>query len=122
MGKGGLLEEEEGGQEGNRERGWDGRKGALNRVQGGRRSSEGKAKAQAKAMGRGRGRGPTGANTEAITLRTTNHKRVDHPNKVGGHYYSDGAPLHPSWEAARKRKAESAQVTGLFRGQKIRFD
>ncbi|KAF7504492.1 hypothetical protein GJ744_002172 [Endocarpon pusillum] len=103
-----------------RDEGWDVRKGAT--------SSEGASYGRRGARGRQEGRrfglgskGPTGANGEAITGKDrTGRDRNNVHGKTRVNGSADG-PLHPSWEAAKKRKAQNQKVTALFRGKKITF-
>lgn len=94
----------------NRDTGWDVRKGATTD------GAEGRRKWKSGRIGdrQDRRTKATGANGEAMAAT---RKRRDDPKKGDG----DG-PIHPSWEAAKKRKAQSAKVTDLFQGKKIRFD
>ncbi|ERF72792.1 hypothetical protein EPUS_04227 [Endocarpon pusillum Z07020] len=103
-----------------RDEGWDVRKGAT--------TSEGASYGRSRASGRQEGRrfglgskGPTGANNEAITGKDRTQRdqnNVHDSTRVNGN--AEG-PLHPSWEAAKKRKAQTQKVTALFQGKKITF-
>ena len=94
----------------NRDEGWDPRRGASGpddrskrgRGRGGLGSSGGEM-----AGARGRGRGPmsTGANSDPVSMRK--------PNPAAN------APLHPSWEAAKKAKEQKKAVQ--FQGKKVVF-
>lgn len=57
------------------------------------------------AGGRGRGRGGTQSGKD----------------QRGGGVFSHQLPLHPSWEASKKRKEQQGQILA-FRGKKIKFD
>jgi BUD22 len=96
-----------------RDAGWDPRMGAT----AGAGTAMGKRKGKGKGKGwqveGGRGLKATGANVEPVTRGK---------NKEKAKSTVDG-PVHPSWEAAKKRKQQQTQsVTGLFRGKKISFD
>jgi BUD22 len=97
-----------------RDAGWDVRKGAT---------ENGSSTAGIKGRGKWghdristRGRmGATGANSEAVAL-TSKKKRSQRDDAT------ETRPIHPSWEAARKRKLQNQKVTSLFQGKKISFD
>ncbi len=103
-----------------RDEGWDLRKGATTSE----RASNGRRRGSGRQDGRRFGpgsKGPSGANSEAITVkeRSEGNRNKGHSNsKVNGN--AEG-PIHPSWEAARKRKAQNQKVTALFQGKKITF-
>jgi len=108
------------GRSGDRDGGWDVRKGATAETgenSRGRQAGRGRGgKDRGMGFGKVRSTGPTGANGEAVAARST---RREDPKTGGGD--ADGGPIHPSWEAAKKRKAQRAKVTGLFQGKKITF-
>ena len=85
--------------------GWDARKGAVGG--GDRRRGKGVG---GDRFG-GRNAAPTGANGDAIGSRARTSKKE--AKKADG-------PLHPSWEAAKKRKEEGGKIE--FAGKKITFD
>lgn len=95
----------------NRDEGWDARRGASvgdergkrGRGRGGFRRESGRSRG-------GGGRGPmsSGANSDPIAMRKTKPKPAA------------DAPLHPSWEAAKKAKEQKKTVA--FQGKKVVFD
>ncbi len=120
---------------GGRDEGWDGKRGASD------------LPTDAKGRGRGRGKGrewansgrsgrkglvrATGANGEVVQLSEKRGRR----GGGGGERKAAAAgtakgedktgPLHPSWEAARKRKQihmRGSNVAGGFQGKKVVFD
>ena len=96
-----------------RDQGWDARKGALGenggRGRGGRREGgRGRGGGRDGRVGGSRGSKTTGANSELLKTR------------AGGAEAKKDGPLHPSWEAAKKRK--EAKVGAAFEGKKIVFD
>jgi BUD22 len=98
-----------------RDAGWDPRMGATAGAGTamGKRKGKGKGKGKGWQVGGGRGLKATGANVEPVTRGKSKEKAK---STVDG-------PVHPSWEAARKRKQQQTQsVTGMFRGKKISFD
>ena len=96
----------------NRDEGWDPRRGARDsddrgkrgrgRGRGGMRTSRGDGGEK------GRGRGPvrSGANSDPVSARKMKT--------------ATNAPLHPSWEAAKKAKEQ--KKTAAFQGKKVVFD
>ena len=108
----------------NRDRdvGWDSRKGAtddgaLNRRAKGKEKGKRGQRNTGRRSGEGR-LGPTGGNSEAMAVA---NKSKGRNSEVHGKANVNDGPLHPSWEAAKKRKAQSQKVTGLFQGKKITF-
>ena len=97
----------------NRDEGWDPRRGARGeddrgkRGRGRGRGGMGGSKGEV-VRGRGRGRGPmsSGANSDPVAARK--------PKPAAD------APLHPSWEAAKKAKEQKKAVA--FQGKKVVFD
>lgn len=88
---------------GNRNAGWDPKRGATD----GKMNSKGGMR-----IGRpSNTKGPTGSNGDVLGARKNLKEKV-----------KDG-PLHPSWEAAKKRKAQSKiTINGNVMGKKITFD
>ena len=89
-----------------RDSGWDARRGATER---------GERKGKDSYVKGGRGPRSSGANDEALGMR--GRRPPDGVKK------DDSGPLHPSWEAAKKRKeagSKSAAVTPT--GKKVTFD
>uniref|UniRef100_A0A1A8DY07 Serum response factor-binding protein 1 n=1 Tax=Nothobranchius kadleci TaxID=1051664 RepID=A0A1A8DY07_NOTKA len=66
--------------------------------------SNSKPRPEKDGRGRGRGRG---------VQRQKDHR--------GGHVSAHQPPLHPSWEASKKRKEQQGQILA-FQGKKIKFD
>jgi hypothetical protein len=91
-----------------RDQGWDPRKGAQG---GDARGSRARGRGVRSSGGKGGGGGQriTGANGDPVVVRA-DRKRA---NEAEG-------PLHPSWEAAKKRKKQKAVVA--FAGKKVVFD
>lgn len=92
----------------NRDEGWDPRRGARSSddVRGKRGRGRGRGGMQGGVRaGRGGNLGATGANSDPVLARKT--KAAE-------------APLHPSWDAAKKRKDENRNVA--FAGKKIVFN
>lgn len=87
--------------------GWDAKRGA---VDGARYDPRQKRFAKGSFV---RVRGPTGANGEAVVGDRSTRSSKPTTKKPEG-------PMHPSWEAARKRKQETGKVA--FAGKKITFD
>ncbi len=100
-----------------RDAGWDVRKGAIDG-----KDVRGKDKRVRYVNGRKvrerpRNDGkPTGANGEVVAGR----RNVGTQKKEGRS--DSGGPLHPSWEAAKKRKEQIQGTTGAFVGKKTTFD
>ncbi|KAF2149353.1 Bud-site selection protein [Myriangium duriaei CBS 260.36] len=94
-----VVAEAEGGK--GRDQGWDARRGATD-GRGGWRGRGGGGRG-----GRG-GHGATGANSESVKVK----------------HRDDEGKLHPSWEAAKKRKdaAAKGEAPVKFAGKKISFD
>lgn len=100
----------------NRDEGWDSRRGARDsdergkrgRRRGRRRGRGGLRMSRGDVGGEGRGRGPvrSGANSDPVSARKTK--------------LATNAPLHPSWEAAKKAKEQ--KKTAAFQGKKVVFD
>lgn len=91
-----------------RNSGWDAKRGAV-------ASGKYDPREKRKAGGGGftRSKGPTGANGEVVVgMRSTKSARPAAKKQEG--------PLHPSWEAAKKRKQETGKAA--FAGKKITFD
>lgn len=101
-----------------RDSGWDGRKGAIDASAAVKRKFQGKDK---RFAGKGKWE-PTGANSDAVTTMRSN--RVGSQKKMSGSANQNGneGPIHPSWEAARKRKLQGQKVMGTFQGTKITFE
>ena len=96
----------------NRDEGWDPRRGARDsddRGKRGRGRGRGGLRTTRGDVGeKGRGRGPvrSGANSDPVSERKTKP--------------ATDAPLHPSWEAAKKAKEQ--KKTAAFQGKKVVFD
>ena len=96
----------------NRDEGWDPRRGARDsddRGKRGRGRGRGGLRTSRGGVGeKGRGRGPmsSGANSNPVSARKTKP--------------AADAPLHPSWEAAKKAKEQ--KKTAAFQGKKVVFD
>ncbi len=105
---------------GHRDKGWDVRKGATasDGPSDGRKRGRGRQDGRRFGLG---GKGPTGANSEAVTSQDRTEKNRNHAHGNGKVNGSAEGPLHPSWEAAKKRKAQNQNVTALFQGKKITF-
>lgn len=89
-----------------RDEGWDPGKGAGGRERGGRGRGGGHDRGPERNYGlRSEGRG-SGANSDPVASRMKSGK--------------DEAPLHPSWEAAKKAKELKRNVA--FQGKKVVFD
>ncbi len=112
--------------------GWDPRKGATaSKVASNGPRKRGTARREARRPApRTRGPQSSGANSEAITAtrrRDRDHgvSRADAKAKPKVKPKADPerepGPIHPSWEAARKRKAQSQRAMALFSGTKITF-
>jgi BUD22 len=97
-----LLKRQADGKEG-RDAGWDVKKGATD-------ASKTRRNVWQDKKG-GRGLRATGANGEAVNIKSRDKSKGD-----------NNGPLHPSWEAAKKRKEKGQKVTGMFQGKKISFD
>jgi hypothetical protein len=98
-----------------RDAGWDARKGATEGRDRGRGFGN-------RMGGRGTNRRLTGANGDAVVGRRDfgagNHQvqaKAQEKEKKEG-------PLHPSWEAAKKRKEQGLGKTAAFVGKKVTFD
>lgn len=120
----------------NRDEGWDMRKGATSAGDGwegrwGKKRQNGRASAD-KARGTrwnvaadGEAGGTAGAGAEAGTGSAGRRDLVDRRAKKAKEEErkkKDERPIHPSWEAAKKKKLLHGQsVTALFRGTKITF-
>jgi hypothetical protein len=90
-----------------RDEGWDVRKGALSA-----NSTNGRGHRKVWRDGRlGRAMKATGANGEAVKPKDRTQSKEE-----------NAGPLHPSWEAARKRKSQGQRVMNMFQGKKISFD
>ena len=97
----------------NRDAGWDARKGPTEG------SSRGRG-FENRRGGRNNSKKPTGANSDAVVgRREFGVARGTIETKARE---NEGPPLHPSWEAAKKRKTQSLGPTQLFSGKKIKFD
>lgn len=115
---------------GHRDEGWDVRKGATTTSEGASdgRSRRGRDRHQdGSRFGLGGSKGPTGANSEAITTakgrterNTSSSIHGGNNNKFNGKNAEEG-PVHPSWEAAKKRKAQNQKAAALFQGKKTTF-
>jgi len=95
-----------------RDAGWDAKKGATERRGRGRDFGN-------RMGGRNNGRKPTGPNGDAVVGRRdfgAGRGRVETKAK------ENEGPLHPSWEAAKKRKEQSLGTTQAFSGKKVTFD
>jgi hypothetical protein len=96
----------------NRDGGWDARKGATEGTDRGRGFGS-------RMGGRGNSKKPTGANGDAIVgRRDFGGGRGEAEAKAK----EQEGPLHPSWEAAKKRKEQGLGTTAAFTGKKITFD
>ena len=102
-----------------RNTGWDARKGAV------AESERGKGRF---AKGRfGKSTGPTGANGEAVNGFKLRDRNSDAPvrskirSQAPATKKENNGPLHPSWQAAKKKKEATAANTA-FQGKKITFD
>ena len=93
-----------------RSKGWDPKRGAVATDE-----RNGKDKGWKRTTTERRGRGPqiTGANSEAVKPRDRGGKEKKEKEK---------GPLHPSWEAAKKRKEQKSGVGVAFIGKKVVFD
>jgi len=95
-----------------RDAGWDAKKGAM--------EGRGRGRDFGNRMGgRNNGRKPTGPNGDAVVGRRdfgAGRGRVETKAK------ENEGPLHPSWEAAKKRKEQSLGTTQAFSGKKVTFD
>jgi hypothetical protein len=95
-----------------RDAGWDAKKGAT--------EERGRGRDFGNRMGRrNNGRKPTGPNGDAVVGRRDFGARRD---RVETKAKENEGPLHPSWEAAKKRKEQSLGTTQAFRGKKVTFD
>ena len=95
-----------------RDAGWDARKGAMGENSSGRNFGN-------RMGGRNNSKKPTGANSDAVVgRREFGAGRGKSETKAKE---KDG-PLHPSWEAAKKRKEQNLATTQSFSGKKITFD
>jgi hypothetical protein len=96
----------------NRDAGWDARKGAM--------EGRGRGRDFGNRMGgRNSGRKPTGPNGDAVVGRRdfgAGRGRVE--TKAS----ENEGPLHPSWEAAKRRKEQSLGMAQAFSGKKVTFD
>ncbi|MCJ1469010.1 hypothetical protein MMC07_007642 [Pseudocyphellaria aurata] len=107
----------------NRDEGWDARKGAAG---GDDRGKRGRGRGRGR-VGHGKkgGRGPisSGANTDPVQERRGGGSKF-HDGSAKGTKTPAGAAastaLHPSWEAAKKRKEAKRNVA--FEGKKVVFD
>ena len=93
-----------------RDAGWDARRGATGESSRGRNFGS-------RMGGRNNSKKPTGANSDAVVGRRdfgAGRGKTETKEKDG--------PLHPSWEAAKRRKEQSLATTQNFRGKKITFD
>ncbi|KAI9682379.1 MAG: hypothetical protein M1817_000433 [Caeruleum heppii] len=105
------------GQTGTRDDGWDTRKGAR---AGDERGGHGRGRRGGRDGMSGRGRvraeGPTGlgSGSNAVEVASTSRAEKERKEKAAN------APLHPSWEAARK--AKEAKKAAPFQGKKTVFD
>lgn len=95
-----------------RDAGWDARKGATDGS--GRQHGLGN-----RIGGRGNNRKLTGANSDDV-VRPRDFGAGT--GKVAATAKENGGPLHPSWEAAKKRKEQGLGRTAAFNGKKITFD
>ncbi|MCJ1440859.1 MAG: hypothetical protein MMC23_001345 [Stictis urceolatum] len=95
-----------------RDAGWDPRRGAqADGDQRGRRGSRRIGTGAKSSRSKGRGPQSSGANADAVVLRPQAKKKAkDNEGK-----------LHPSWEAAKKRK-EQHKDSATFAGKKVKFD
>jgi hypothetical protein len=96
----------------NRDAGWDAKRGAT--------EGRGRGRDFGNRMGgRNSGRKPTGPNGDAVVGRRdfgAGRGRVATKAK------ENEGPLHPSWEAAKRRKEQSLGTTQAFSGKKVTFD
>lgn len=96
----------------NRDAGWDAKRGAT--------EGRGRGRDFGNQMGgRNSGRKPTGPNGDAVVGRRdfgAGRGRVETKAK------ENEGPLHPSWEAAKRRKEQSLGTTQAFSGKKVTFD
>ncbi|KAJ9651262.1 hypothetical protein H2198_009447 [Neophaeococcomyces mojaviensis] len=101
-----------------RDDGWDLRRGAVgdrhSAVRGHGAESGGKGVGRFERRNGARGSRSTGSNADPVNM---NARRLG--KKESG---NENKPLHPSWEAAKKRKMESKSGVGSFAGTKITFD
>ena len=79
----------------------------------GRGAVPGRGRGASNATGRGRGRGASGPANEVTSTGQEKPAPISFLNK------KEGAPMHPSWEAAKKRKEQATVVA--FQGKKIVF-
>ena len=90
-----------------RDDGWDAQRGAVGRDD--RRSGRG--------MKGGRTKGPSGGNAAPLG-KNTRSNGVEKPKEK---HRDDAGSLHPSWEAKKHAKQQSAGI-GAFKGKKMTFD
>lgn len=69
---------------------------------------------------------PDSRHPESHKTEATGHRRgrggtQSGKDQRGGDVYSHQPPLHPSWEASKKRKEQQGQILA-FQGKKIKFD
>lgn len=93
-------------QKNSRDEGWDPRRGAQSEETKGR--SKGRSSMRSRARGQAKQEGPTGANSDPLGKST--RKPTVSVDK-----------LHPSWEAAQRRRKD-AKNTATFQGKKVVFD
>ncbi|KAJ9628359.1 hypothetical protein H2204_009334 [Knufia peltigerae] len=100
---------------GDRNSGWDAHRGAVDgsHQRGGRDRFR-----PGGGHGHGHGNVRRGQNMERKDTRRTRKEEAPRPKKRG----DDQGPLHPSWEAAKKRKTQNEQNQATFAGKKITFD
>lgn len=98
-----------------RDSGWDARKGATDGGDKRGKGARGRGGRFGERSRNGRTSGPTGANGDAVK-----GSRAFRSARKG----KDDGPLHPSWEAAKKRKEQSQRIslTPANTGKKIVFD
>ena len=92
----------------NRDEGWDARRGA-------RSNDDTRGK-----RGRGRGRGTMSGRFGTVSKGNLGATGANSDPVVAKNAKAVGSPLHPSWEAAKKRKDENKSVA--FAGKKVVFD
>jgi hypothetical protein len=97
-----------------RDAGWDARKGATEGRDRGRGFGN-------RMGGRGISRKLTGANGAAVVGRRDFGAGKDKVEVKAKEKEKEG-PLHPSWEAAKKRKEQRLGTTAAFVGKKVIFD
>ena len=95
-----------------RDAGWDPRKGAT--------EGKGRGREVGNRMGgTNNGKKPTGANGDAVVGRRDFGAGS---GKAETRAKEKDGPLHPSWEAAKKRREQRLGTTQAFSGNKITFD